>query len=447
MTEDGDYREYDIFGDQKPSLIKGTLIDGRKQDIYIGETGLIEEISEKYSGKCGEPEFIIDASNTAASPAFANTHGHAAMALLRGYADDMHLQEWLSEKIWPLEAHLTGDDVYWGTKLACIEMIKSGTVAFNDMYFFMDMAAKAVDEMGIKGVLSHGFIDFGSEEKRESEIKATEALYNCVKNMNNPRIKTAVGPHAPYTVSKDGLKWCAEYSKEKNIMLHIHLCETEKEVQDCIEANGVRPAKLLDDCGCLSERTVAAHCCWLDDADCELLGKRGCSVSHNPCSNMKLAVNRAMPYQKLIDSGVNVTLGTDGCSSNNNLDILEEMKTATLLQKFYWNSDTVLPSHEAVKMATSAGMKALGFGGGSLKVGNPADIVLFRTDVSCMTPLYNTNSNIVYSANSNAVDTVFCNGRVLMYDGFIPSEQEICMKASETAKNLIGRYLDSAGKN
>ena len=133
MTDD-EYREFDIFGEQKPSLIKGTLIDGKKQDIYIGETGLIEEISDKYSGKFGEPEFIIDGSESAASPAFSNTHGHAAMALLRGYADDMHLQEWLSEKIWPLEAHLTGDDVYWGTKLACIEMIRSGTVAFNDMY-------------------------------------------------------------------------------------------------------------------------------------------------------------------------------------------------------------------------------------------------------------------------------------------------------------------------
>ncbi|MBP2132152.1 5-methylthioadenosine/S-adenosylhomocysteine deaminase [Methanomicrobium sp. W14] len=432
-----------IYDGNKTVLLRNTRVNGRKSDIFISDSGIIEEISEKYSGKSGEPEFIVDAENTVASPGFANTHTHAAMTLLRGYADDMHLQQWLSEKIWPLEAHLKAEDVYWGTKLACTEMIRSGTVAFNDMYFFMESAAKAVEESGIKAVLSYGFIDFGDSDKRESEIKATENLYQNIRKMDNPRIKAAAGPHAPYTVSKEGLKWCAEFSKEKDIMLHIHLSETENEVKECIEKNGVRPAKLLDECGCLGEKTVAAHCCWLDDAECELLGKRHVSASHNPVSNMKLAVNRAMPYQKLLDSGANVALGTDGCSSNNNLDILEEMKTAAILQKFFWNSDTVLPAHEAVKMATEAGKKALGFGDGILKEGAQADIVLLKTNIPCMTPLFSQDSNTVYSCSSNAVDTVICNGRVLMHDGFIPGEEEICKKASETAENLVKRYKDS----
>ncbi|MBN2735136.1 MAG: amidohydrolase family protein [Methanomicrobiaceae archaeon] len=432
----------DIFRDNGSTLIKGTLVKGDKKDIFIGDSCIIEEISDNYSGRFGEAEFIIDGSKSVASPGFVNTHTHAAMSLLRGYADDMHLQEWLSEKIWPLEAHLQADDVYWGTKLACIEMIHSGTVAFNDMYFFMESAAKAVDECGLKAVLSHGFIDFGSEEKRESEIKATENLYNHVKNMNNPRIKAAVGPHAPYTVSKEGLSWASDYSKEKDIMLHIHLSETEHEVKECVEQNGVRPSKLLDECGCLSERTLAAHCCWLSDEECELLGERKVSVSHNPASNMKLAVNRAMPYQELLNCGANVTLGTDGCSSNNNLDILEEMKTAAILQKFFWNSDTMLPAHEAIIMATESGKKALGFGNGKLAVGECADIVLLKTNIPCMTPLYNAESNIVYSAGSNAVDTVICNGRVLMHDGYIPGEEEVLEKASETAFSLVKRKED-----
>ena len=355
----------------------------------------------------------------------------------------MHLQQWLNEKIWPLEAHLTGEDVYRGTKLACIEMIRSGTTAFNDMYFFMDQTAKAADEMGMKAVLSHGFIDFGDEGKREQEIKATEALYDHVKGMNNPRIKMATGPHAPYTVSKEGLSWCAEFSKEKDVHLHIHLSETETEVQGCIDQHGMKPAKLLEECGCLTEKTIAAHCCWLDDAECELLGKYDVSASHNPASNMKLATGRAMPYQQLRDAGANVTLGTDGCSSNNNLDILEEVKFAALLQKFFWKSDTVLPANEAFDMIASAGANALGFGSGIIEKGAPADIVLIRTDVPCNTPLYNPVSNIIYSCNSNAVDTVLCDGRILMHEGIIPGEEEILKKASETAFDLVKRKEDA----
>lgn len=435
--------EPDIFNSADSVLIKGTLVNGEKKDIFIGDAGIIEEISDKYSGNHGEPEFIIDGTQSAASPGFSNTHTHAAMTLLRGYADDMHLSEWLTQKIWPLEAHLQGEDVYWGTKLACMEMIRCGTVAFNDMYFFMEEACRAVDESGIKAVLCHGFIDFGSGEKRETEIKATEKLCSHIKKLSNPKIKAATGPHAPYTVSKEGLLWCSSFSEENDIGIHIHLSETEKEVKDCIEQTGLSPAKVLDECGCLTDKTVAAHCCWLDDSECALLGERGVSVAHNPVSNMKLAVNRAMPYQKLKDCGANVTLGTDGCSSNNNLDILEEMKTAALLQKFFWNSDTVLPAHEAISMATKSGKKALGFGDGELKEGSEADIVLIRTNTPCMTPLFNWESNIVYSANSNAVDTVICSGRVLMHDGFIPGEEEVCKKASDAAFGLVKRYKDS----
>lgn len=436
--------DLDIYSSRNSILLVNVIINGKKSSIYIDESGKIEEISEGINaGLKGEAEFIIDGNGAIAAPGFVNTHTHAAMSLLRGYADDMHLQQWLSEKIWPLESHLKGEDIYWGSKIACIEMIRSGTTSFNDMYFFMEEAAKAVDEMGMKAVLSHGFIDFDDEEKRESEIKATEALYSHIKDMNNSRIKMATGPHAPYTVSKEGLRWCSEFSKEKNVNLHIHLSETETEVNGCIEQHGKRPAPLLEECGCLTEKTIAAHCCWLDDSECELIGRYGVSASHNPVSNMKLAGGRAMPYQHLLDSGANITLGTDGCSSNNNLDILEEIKIAALLQKFFWNSDTVLPADEAFDMITSSGAKALGFGSGRLEKGAPGDIVLIRTDAVCNTPLYNPVSNIIYSCNSNAVDTVICDGRVLMHGGKIPGEEEILKKASETAFNLVKRKEDA----
>lgn len=438
MNIEEEWRE--IFKGGCSVLVAGGRLDGREIDLFIDSAGTIADMGEDLRKTHREDaDFIIDAHGTLILPGLVNTHTHAAMALLRGYADDMHLQEWLTRKIWPLEAHLTGDDVYWGTKLACIEMIRSGTIAFNDMYFFMDRAAQAVDEMGMKAVLAHGFIDFSNEEKREQEIRATEDLVDRISAMDNPRIRAAVGPHAPNTVSKEGLEWCAEYSREKDIGLHIHLSETEKEVQDCMDHFGVRPARLLDTLGCLTPRTVAAHCCWLDEEECRLLGERGAYPSHNPVSNMKLTVNRAMPYHWLNQAGAAVTLGTDGCSSNNNLDLFEEMKVAALLQKFYWNTDTLLPAHEALAMATTNGARALGFGPGEVVKGGPADFLLVSESMPCMVPLHHAVSNVVYACNGCAVETVFCNGRVLMLEREIPGEKEVLEAASRTARDLVVR--------
>ena len=432
--------EEDFFAPDTSKFITGARIDETLQDIYIGRDGLIGAVGSDIAGEFrGEADFLVDASGTIALPGLVNTHTHAAMALLRGYADDMYLQEWLSEKIWPLEAHLTGEDVYWGTRLACLEMIRSGTVAFNDMYFFMDKAARATADAGIKGTFAHGFIDLGDDEKREAEITATKELYATISAMNTPSLQVAVGPHAPYTVSAEGLEWCATFSREKDIGLHIHLAETKKEVDDCVEQHGVRPAALLDACGCLTERTVAAHCCWLDEDECRLLADRGVTVSHNPVSNMKLAVGRAMPYHWLTAAGAQVSLGTDGCSSNNNLDLIEEMKFAALLQKFAWNSSVLLPAHEALTLATSAGARALRTGGGVIAPGLAADIILLDTRTPSMVPLHNANSNIVYSASGAAVSTVFCNGNTLMHEGFIPGEEYILTRAQECADDLVSR--------
>ena len=432
----------DIFTARGSVLIAGVTVNGSTVDIAIDEEGMIAGIG-KDARRAIDADIIIDGSDRVAIPGLVNTHTHAAMTLLRGYADDMPLAEWLSEKIWPLEAHLSGDDVYWGTKLACLEMIKSGTVAFNDMYFFMERAADAVDEMGLRATLAYGFIDLGMEEKREAEIKATEALVAHVKARKNPRIQAAVGPHSVYTVSPEGLSWCANFAEEQEIGIHIHLSETEKEVTDCVAEFGKRPAVHLDECGCLTPRTVAAHCCWLDEAECRLLGDRGVHASHNPASNMKLAVNRAMPYHWLKASGANVCLGTDGCASNNSLDLMEEMKFAALLQKFAWNSQTLLPAGEAVAMATSAGARALGTGPGTLTAGAPADIVLLDARAVCNTPLHNSDSNTVYACNGGAVMTVLCQGRVLMHERTVPGEEEIVRGAAAAAQALVGRAREA----
>jgi 5-methylthioadenosine/S-adenosylhomocysteine deaminase len=430
----------DIFTGNHSLLITDVVVGDKPVDILIDETGVIAAIGEGIRRQHrDEAEFVIDGNKAIALPGCVNTHTHAAMTLLRGYADDMILQDWLTRKIWPLEAHLTGSDVYWGTRLACLEMIRTGTTAFNDMYFFMEDAARAVEEAGIRAVLSYGFIDLGNAEKRENEYRATENLVKHIRSLNNPRIMPAVGPHAVYTVSPDGLRWCAEFAREEKIRIHIHLAETEKEVTDCTAQHGRRPPALLDECGVLTPLTIAAHCCWLDDAECSLLGKRGVNASHNPASNMKLATGRAMPCAALARAGANVCLGTDGCASNNSLDMFEEVKTAALLQKFFWNDPTVLPAPAALAMANVAGARALGCGTGTLAEGVPADLVLVSSRVACNTPLHHSPSNLVYSCSGAAVETTICNGRVLMLNREIPGDEEVLTRAARAAHDLVRR--------
>jgi 5-methylthioadenosine/S-adenosylhomocysteine deaminase len=421
-------------------LIEGVRHRGKTVEVFIDGEGRIAALGGEAGRKSRRDAVTrIDGRGHLLIPGLVNTHTHAAMTLLRGYADDMPLQDWLTTKIWPLEAHLTGEDVYWGTKLACLEMIRTGTLAFNDMYFFMEEAARAVGEMGMRATLAHGFIDLGDGERREKEIRATENFVRMVKGMANPRIRPAVGPHAVYTVSPEGLRWCADFAREEKIGIHTHLAETEQEGSDCVRAYGRRPAAHLDACGCLTERTVAAHCCWLDRGECALLAARGASASHNPTSNMKLAVNRAMPYPWMQEAGLNVTLGTDGCASNNSLDLFRAMKDAALLQKFAWNAQTLLPAPEVLRMATETGARALGIPSGRIEAGAPADLVLVNLAAPSMTPLFSEESNLVYSAAGSSVDTVICDGRILMLHGEVPGEEEILSMAARSATALVER--------
>ncbi|MFA5247413.1 MAG: amidohydrolase [Candidatus Micrarchaeia archaeon] len=416
-------------------LIRNVLLGGSKTDIFI-EDNRIARIGDC---KGMHAEHVIDGTHKAALPGLFNGHTHAAMTLFRGYADDMPLQEWLTQKIWPLEKKLTDDDVYWGTKLACLEMIKSGTTFFNDMYFHLDAIIKAVDETGMRALLSPPDIDFSDDEKAEKQLAANEKFY-LENSGKNSRIRFALGPHSPYGASMMMLLWAKEFSQKYGIPVHIHVSETEWEVQELLSRHGLRPVEFLEKIGLLSPRLIACHCLWLDDHEISLLAKRKVKVVHNPASNLKLASGHGgFPYKKLVAAGIRPVLGTDGTSSNNNLDMFEAMKLASLLQKSASNDPTALPAAEALEMATINAADAFGINAGLIAKGRLADIILIDLKTPQMVPNHNLVSNLVYSANGSCVDTTICDGKILMQGRVVDGEEEILEKAQDVAKDIISR--------
>jgi len=414
-------------------LIKNCLLNNKKTSIYI-EDNIIKEIKPNIFV---EAEHKIDATNKAAIPGLINAHTHAAMTLFRGYADDLELHDWLQNYIWPLEAKLTYNDLYWGTKLACIEMIKTGTTCFNDMYFFTRAVAKAVIEAGIRTFAGPVFIDLFDKERREAEIKRHSADLLAVKKLNHPRVIPVVNPHSVYSVSKEGLEWNRDFAKENDMMLHIHLAETEEENKKSLELNKKRPVDYLEELKMLSPKLVAAHCVWLKKDEIIKLAKYDVKIAHNPVSNMKLAVGRALNYDEMKKAGLTVALGTDGCASNNNLDVFESMKFASLMQKFSFNKQTIMPDDEALKLATLNGYKAFALNGGVIEEGKLADLLLIDLNRIQFIPNHNLTSNIVYSANGNCVNTTICDGKILMQNRKVKDEEKIKEKAQEVAYNLI----------
>ena len=424
-------------------LIKNALIlnpnnfENKKQSLLIKDD-LIAEISDEIDDS--NVDKIIDAEGKILLPGLINTHTHLSMTLFRGLADDLSLDSWLNDHIWPMEANLNGDYCYIGALLGAVELIKSGTTTFSDMYFYMEDVARAVEDAGIRAVLSYGMIDFGDAERREAEIKENMDLYEACNGMADGRIKVFFGPHSPYTASEELLIKVRELADEHNIGIHIHVSETQKEINDSLDEKGLRPFEYLEKIGFLGPDVVAAHCVWLSDDEIEIIKKHDVKVSHNPCSNMKLASGIA-PVSKLIDNDICVSIGTDGASSNNNLDLIEELKTASLLQKVSTLDPKVLTSDEAIEMATIKGAETLGLSDeiGSIEVGKKADIILIDTNNANMTPDSSSlSSNVVYSANGSNVDTTICNGKVLMENKKLTvlDEDEIYARAKQAIKEL-----------
>jgi 5-methylthioadenosine/S-adenosylhomocysteine deaminase len=307
------------------------------------------------------------------------------------------------------------------------------------MYFHMEEAARAVVDMGLRAVLSYGIIDLFDEERGEEELKATERFIRHVEGLGTGRVSAALGPHAIYTVSRRTLEAVRDIAEDEGLKVHFHLAETERELEQSREIYGKGPVRALDEMVFLGPWLVAAHCVWLSEGDIKRMGDRNVKAVHNPASNMKLSVGRAFPYEKLKAAGVTTALGTDGAASNNNLDMFEAMKLACLLQKFYTGQPTVLTAEGAFRMATVEGAEALGLGAGSIEEGKLADIVLVDLERPEMVPLFNLTSNLAYAASGYVVDTVICDGRVLMQGRRVAGEEEVLREARRVAEDIVSR--------
>jgi len=403
------------------------------------DEGKISAVGEDIKAKAEE---VIDARGKAVLPGLINAHTHLSMTLLRGVADDMPLMEWLEKKIWPIEQNLTADDCYAGALLGCLEMIKSGTTCFADQYFYMEDVARAVEESGLRGVLSRGIIELDDPERRKMTIREGERLVKTCHGMANGRILTMFGPHAAYTCSPDCLTQVKELAKKYKVGIHTHISETQDEVDRIAKRYGKRPVEHLDSIGFLGPEVLAAHCIWLTAREFEIIHKRGVKPVHNPVSNMKTASGVA-PVPEMLEAGIPVALGTDGAASNNSLDMFNEMKFAALLSKVHKLDPTVVPAQAVLEIATINGAIALGLqdGIGSLEVGKKADIVLVDMKKPHLAPLHNVISHLVYSAVGSDVDTVIVDGKVLMQEHKVLTldEDEVLEDVQKASDDLLAR--------
>ena len=381
----------------------------------IAAVGKRDDIEKRF-----QPSHRLDRPEALIMPGLINTHTHAAMSLFRGIADDLKLQDWLEKYIFPAEAkNVTPDFVLWGTRLACLEMMLSGTTTFVDMYYFEDRVAEAVKEAGMRGVLGETILKFKSPDAATpaDSLRFTEKFLQRYKD--DPLIVPAVAPHAIYTNNDVDLQAARKLADKYREPLVIHLSETKTENEDALRTRGMSPTRLLDKLGVLNGPTVAAHCIWLDQADMQILKARGAGIAHCPSSNMKLASGVA-PVVKLLNLGIPVGLGTDGpAGSNNDFDLMEEMNLAADLQKVTTGDPTVLSAEQAVAMATILGARVAGLDKqiGSLEAGKRADLITLRLDRPHAVPLYNVYSQIVYALKGSDVEDVVINGKPVVRDG------------------------------
>jgi 5-methylthioadenosine/S-adenosylhomocysteine deaminase len=401
----------------------------------IVAVGRPEDLKSRY-----QPALVLDYPDGLIMPGLVNAHTHAAMSLFRGLADDLPLEEWLNSYIFPAESrNLSGDFVYWGTKLAIAEMLLSGTTTFCDMYLFAADVARAAAEAGMRAVIGEVLYDFPSPNygPPAAGLKFSEQL--CRAFHDHPLIRVAIQPHAVYTCSPDLLTQCGELAAHYQTKLIIHLSETHQEVADCQARYGATPVAHLHRLGLLNGRLLADHAVVLTPEDLEMLAASGAGVAHCPESNMKLASGIA-PVVELLQHGVPVGLGTDGCASNNNLDLVQEMDTAAKLQKVHHLDPTALPATTTLDLATTGGARALGLEGqiGMLAPGMKGDLVVIDLDQPHLTPIYDPYSHLVYAATGADVQTVLVHGRVLVQDRrFLAFDlEETLAKARELAQGV-----------
>ncbi|MDA8337263.1 MAG: amidohydrolase [Peptococcaceae bacterium] len=387
------------------------------------------------------PALTIDGRGGVVMPGLVNCHTHAAMTLLRSYADDLPLMRWLTEAIWPLEDRMDGEDIYWGTLLACLEMIRGGVTTFADMYFFMDAAARAVERAGLRASLSRGLI--GNGPAAEKGLAESRELVEKWHGAAGGRITVMLGPHAPYTCPPSYLARVIELSGELGVGIHIHVAETLGEMAEIKEKYGTTPVDLLLKTGLLERPVLAAHCVHAGPEDIAVLADKKVGVAHNPESNMKLGSGIA-PVQDMLRAGVRVGLGTDGAASNNDQDLFGEMRSAAMLAKVAAMDPTVLPASRVLHMATAGGAAALGLSGtGVLAPGRKADLVLIDIHQPHLIPRHDLSGHLVYAARASDVALTMVDGRVLWMDGRFTTldDEEIMARAGEKAARLAGTSL------
>ena len=396
------------------------------------------KISKITSGGEVQAQNIIDGRGKFAVPGFINAHTHASMTLLRSYADDLALMDWLNNHIWPIEGKMKADDIRIGAELAAVEMIKGGTTTFVDMYGpNMEEVAKVVEKSGLRGVLCRGIIGiFDGDEKLATNVE----LYKNWNGKADGRIKIMFGPHAVYTCPPDFLKKIYNEATKVGAEIHMHMNETLDEINDCMKNYGKRPFEVVVETGLLDLGFLAAHCVHLSENEIEIMAEKKVRVAHNPGSNMKLA-SGVSPVTKLFEKNICVGLGTDGASSNNNLDMLEEIRLAAILHKVDKLDPLAIPALEALKMGTEYGAQAVGIENiGKIAEGYKADITLFDMNSAEWLPCYNPVSLLVYSANSSSVDTVIVDGKILMEKRELKTldEEKIFAEFKACADKLTG---------
>ncbi len=427
-------------------LIKNTILitqDSKRQIIKNGglviEKGLIKDIglSEKIEKKYKKAsKKIINGKGKVVLPGLINTHGHLAMTLLRGYADDMGLEEWWVKHVYPIESKFGKKEVYWGSLLAMIEMIKSGTTCFSDFYYYSDEVGRATEEIGMRGSLGCAILDVPTFYYKTTDEAFKLAQDVIDKFKNHSLIKVSLAPHMFQTTSLDTYIRAKKLADKNNLFLTTHTSETKLEVNFSLKKYKKRPIEILDKAGILDERTFLAHCCWLDKKEIKILAQTNSSVVHCPISNMKLA-SGIMPLPEMINSGINVGLGTDSACSNNNLDMFEEMKVAALLHKISNLDPTIVNAQTVLDMATINGAKALGMEKeiGSLEKGKKADLSIIDFEKSHLIPHHNLVSHLVYSAQGSDVETVIINGKIIMEKRILKKDLED--KVSKEIKKLV----------
>ena len=417
-------------------LLKNILISGTLSDILIDGNRISRIVASYVGGLQTDGAEAVDCTGKAAVPGLVNMHTHAGMALMRGVGEDISFHEWL-DRIWEIEKNLDEEYVYNAVKVACLEMIRTGTTTFNDQYWYMPMAYKAASEMGIRPALSYVFCDRNDPSEAERQKIECQQMYEYAKSWGESGV-FMISVHAIYSVSEPTILWAVDFARSHGLRIHIHLSETEKEVADCKSAHeGMSPVEYLDSLGVLGPDVLAAHSLWLSDKDVEILGRRGVTCIHNINSNLKLASGYRFRYNELRDAGVNVCLGTDGCASSNNLDMLETMKTAAMVQKAWREDSSAMPLNELIDMATVNAAKAIGINTGMIHEGALADILIIDVENYNFLSPGTFEANLVYSAHSDCISSVICNGKFVMRDRFVENEKEILASARKVLMRIM----------